>query len=102
MSDARSRDACQQISDLFARICDVRGQWQSAGSETEADRAIDAIEALTLEIAETPAPRLEACRLKAMILRERLLDMLDPSSPAEAVTLTLVASLVLDLARLEE
>jgi hypothetical protein len=86
---------------LLDQLAVARGRFDDPLTEAEADLALDAIEATTAEIAETPAPFLEGCRQKAALLRERLLETLDTAVPSEAVTLSLAASLVLDLARLE-
>lgn len=95
-------EAATRISLLSARLDELRARLMPDQPEHEVGETLEAIEAATIEIAETPCPEIGACRNKAAVLRERLLDMLDASAPSESVTLALVTSLVLDLARLDE
>jgi hypothetical protein len=94
-------DSGARIGVLFARAAGLRGRLAAAASDAEADAALDEMETLTLEIAETPCASVDACHLKAALLRDRLLEMLDHATPGELATLALAASLVVDLGRLD-
>jgi hypothetical protein len=64
------------------------------------DQLADTAEALTQDLAALSATDADAMHDKARVLLDRLHDMLDATAPAEATTLTLMQSLVRDLARL--
>jgi hypothetical protein len=93
-------DADGSVAALVARLADLTVAHGRAGTECFRDRLLDDIEVVTLGIAGTRSVTLEECRQKANALRARLVDMLDGTMPTEAVTLALVASVVLDLGRL--
>lgn len=95
-------ETAARISLLCARLAELRARLLPDQPEHEVEETLEAIEAATIELAETASPQIGCCRQKAALLRERLLDMLDGAAPSEAVTLALATSLVLDLARLEE
>jgi hypothetical protein len=68
--------------------------------ETQAARLCDEIEALTTCLAHAEAPSIEDLRAKAVVLRSRLEEQLDDTAGAEATTLALVASIIMDLEHL--
>jgi hypothetical protein len=90
-----------RVGELFALMRTLRGEAAQAASDDAFEDLLDSMESTALEIAEIRTPSIDSCRQKASLLRERLVDMLDVSVPGEAVTLALVASLMLDLAMLE-
>jgi hypothetical protein len=92
--------AHDSVSALVSRLADLTAAERHAGTECYRDRLLDDMEVVTLGIAGTRSLTIEECRDKVNTLRARLVDMLDMGVPAEAVTLALVASVALDVARL--
>lgn len=93
----RLAGASQGVPALLAELAVLQDGLREASDEATLDETTDAVEALTSVLAETPGHGLACCLGKARVLHERLSEMLDPSVPAEQVTLALVASLLQDL-----
>jgi hypothetical protein len=93
----RLAGASQGVPALLAELAVLQDVLRAAADEATLDRATDAVEVLTIALAETPGQGLACCLGKARVLHERLLEMLDPSVPGESATLALVASLLQDL-----
>lgn len=70
---------------------------RTARAEPEVERLTDEIEAVTTCLARAEASEIDEVRGKAVVLRTRLEEILDPEVPGEATTLALVASIIMDL-----
>ncbi len=92
--------ALRQVHALTGTLTRLCIAMRTTQSETQAARLCDEIEALTTCLAHAEARSVEEVRAKAVVLRSRLEEQLDDAAGAEATSLALVASIIMDLEHL--
>jgi hypothetical protein len=89
--------AVRQVHALTGTLTRLGIAMRTSASEAQVARLSDEMEALTTCLAHAEARSVEEVRAKAVVLRGRLEEQLDEAMGAEATTLALVASNIMDL-----
>lgn len=90
----------RQVHALTGTLTRLGIAMRTSRSDSQVARLCDEIEALTTCLAQAEARSIEEVRAKAVVLRSRLEEQLDDEAGAEATTLALVASIIMDLEHL--
>lgn len=94
---SESRRRVRALTSLITRLVLAA---HDESSEIERLRMTDEVEAITTCLARAPSRDMDELHAKAVVLRQRMEEVLDEGAPAEALTLALAASLLQDIDRL--